>query len=178
MVADVRVIRLTGAGPTETDITSGTTRSSLSDDPNPGSTNPLLKPVSGTHYAFWVSTRLKAVTSPDGTISNIRWYADGANNYGTGVNCNGRDATGYVEALGTVGVAGTILNTTNYPGLAANPTNVFSHTAGSPRSIPGSLTNPDTGFFGSLFVYQHSILSTCVTGVKTAETFTWAWDET
>ena len=100
MAATVTIRRWTGASgsPVKTDITGGTTRASTSDSPTPGTSNPIPIPGSGTKYSYWVSTRLSADTTPTGTINNIRWYADGANNFGTGVTCVGNTATTYDQA--------------------------------------------------------------------------------
>ena len=173
MVATVQILRLTGAGPTTTNITDANTRSSLSDDPAPGSNNPLIIPGAGTIYSYWVTTRLNVTVTPDGTIDNLRWYSDG-----TGADCNGQEATSYVQATGTLGEAGDQLTTGNHAGITGSPVSVFGHTVGTPKALAGSLNNPDTGQFGSRFVYQFFVTSAASPGVRAAETFTWRYDET
>lgn len=178
MAATVIINRLTGAGPTETDITSSNTRASTSDAPSPGTSDPIPVPPSGSSYSYWVTTQLEATVTPDGTINNINWYTDGANGFGTGVTCIGQDSDTYVQATGTQGTSGTELTTGNHAGLSGAPADVFSFDSGSPKSIAGSLDNPNTGLFGDMFVYQIVVASTAGPGATPTETFTWSYDET
>jgi hypothetical protein len=179
MAATVLIRRLTGAGPTATDITSINTRANAEDaHSTAGTTNPIQVPAAGTNYSYWVVTRLDATSSPSGTIDNLRWYSDGSNNFGTGVTCKGNTATGYVQASGTAGVTGIQLTTGNYATLAGAPTDVFAMTSGSPKSVTGSISNPTTGQFGDRFVYQIEVGTTAGPGATAQETFTWKYDET
>lgn len=178
MAATVIINRWTGAGPTQTDITSSNTRASTSDDPAPGTANPIPIPAAGTNYSFWVSTRLEVTVTPDGTINNIQWYTDGANGFGTGVTVNGQDASAYVQATGTVGSTGDELTQGNHANLSAAPVDVFTFDSGSPKAITGSMTNPNTGDLGDFFVYQFAVADTAAAGATPQETFTWQFDET
>ena len=179
MAATVLIRRLTGAGPTATDITSINTRANAEDaHSTAGTSNPIRVPTSGSNYSYWVVTRLDATVSPDGTIDNINWYTDGANGFGTGVTCVGNTATGYVQATGTPGTTGTELTTGNYATLSAAPVDVFTHTSGSPKSVSGSISNPTTGQFGDRFVYQIVVGTTAGPGATNSETWTWQFDET
>lgn len=178
MAATVTIRRWTGAGPTKTDITSANSRASTSDAFNPGTSDPIPVPAAGTNYSYWVSTRLSGDTTPAGTINNIKWYSDGANGFGTGVTCNGNDATTYDQATGTQGTTGDQLTTGNYTTLTGAAVDVFGHTSGSPKTITGSLANPSTGDFGNFFVYQFAVGTTAGPGATPTETFTWAYDET
>lgn len=173
MPADVRVMRLTGPleSIVETDITGIATRASLSDDPNPGSNYPVTN--LSTVYTYWVNTQLKALTPPDGTISNIKWYTDGAGT--VGMRC-GR-AADYSQAVAGGVSSGSLLSTSSYSGLSSLATNGYIRTVSSPLSITGTLSNPDTGLFGMIVVYQFQSNTGVTTGIHT-ETFTWAWDET
>lgn len=184
MPATVIINRWTGSSgsPTKTDITSINTVASASDAHQTtaaGSSNPIRIPASGTNYSYWVVTRLSTgTTTPTGTIDNIKWYSDNANNFGTGVTCKGEEASGYVQATGTVGTTGTQLTTGNYATLAGSPVDVFTYTSGSPNSITGSIANPSTGDFGGFFVYQIEVGTTASPGTTGQETFTWSYDET
>jgi hypothetical protein len=120
---------------------------------------------------------LSASTTPTGTIDNIRWYADGANNFGTGVTCKGEQATSYVQATGTVGTTGSQLTTGNYS-TVTTPVDVFTYTSASPKSVTGSIVNANTGDFGNFFVYQIEVGTTASPGTTAQETFTWLYDET
>lgn len=185
MAATVTIRRWTGASGsiTKTNITSVVTRASTSDDPNPVSASPIPIPPSGTKYSFWVSTRLSADTTPDTLIDNLKWYADGANSFGTGVTCKGADAStgadsGYREAEGTEGDTGTQLTEGNHSGLDATPFDVFTKTSGSPHTLGGSISNPSTGDFGDLMVWQIEVDDTASPGTLSSETFTFQYDET
>lgn len=179
MAATVLIRRLTGAGPTATDITSINTRANAQDAHETADVdNPIQVPTSGTNYSYWVTTRLDATVTPSGTIDNLRFYTDGSNNFGTGVTCVGQEATSYVQATGTAGTTGTELTTGNHAGLTGTPVDVFGLTSGSPKSLAGSISNPSTGQFGSRFVYQLAIASTANPGATAQETFTWKYDET
>lgn len=180
MAATVTIRRWTGSsgGPTKTDITGGTTRASTSDAASPGTSNPIPIPPSGTKYSYWVATRLSADTTPSGTINNIKWYTDGSSGLGTGVAVKMNTATGYVQATGTPGDTGDILNTTNYSTLAGATSDAFGFTSGSPKTVAGSIANPNTGDFGDFVVYQFEVISTASPGTTPSETFTWQYDET
>jgi hypothetical protein len=180
MVATVLIRRLTGAGPSATDITSINTRANTVDSHTTADTsNPIKVPTSGTNYSFWVVTRLDSTVTPAGTINNINWYTDGANGFGTGVTCKMDTATGYTQATGTAGVTGLQLTQTNYATLAdANPTNAFGFTSGAPKSVTGTISNPTTGQFGDYVVYQIEVGTTAGPGATPQETFTFTYDET
>jgi hypothetical protein len=176
MAATIYIRRLTGAGPTYTNIQSTTNRASTSDVAAPGSSDPIPIPAAGTKYSFWVSTQLYAFTAPTGTINNIKWYTDGASGFGTGTAMKAMDATTYDQASGTQGDTGDILNTTNYTTLTGATVDAFTFTSVSPKSITGSTTT--TGNFGYLMVYQIEVVNGASVGTATAETITWKYDET
>lgn len=184
MPATVQIVRKTGAGPTSTDISSLNTRANAEDThTTAGTTNPIRVPAAGSNFSYWVTTRLNVTVTPAGTIDNLRWFADGANNFGTGVTCLGAKAStgataGYREATGTPGTTGTELNQTNHTGLDEAPVDVFTYTSGAPKALTGTITNPSTGQFGDHFVYQMVIGTTAGPGVTAQETFTWRFDET
>lgn len=185
MPATVVINRWTGASsaPTKTNITGSNTVANAEDNAFLGttaanSTNPIRIPSAGTtNYSYWVVTRLNATVAPSGTINNIKWYSDGANSFGTGVTCNGREASSYIQAIGAQGTTGSLLNTTNYTTLSGTSVDVFSYTSAASASIGGSLV-ATTGDFGSFFVYQMNIGSSAQPGTTGQETFTWSYDET
>lgn len=178
MVASVDVVRQTDVGPTNTVVTSATSRLSTSDAPAPGSADPIPIPGAGTNHSFWATFRLNATTTPDGTINNIRFYSDGSNGLGTGVTVTGMDSASYVQATGTQGTSGNELTTANHAGLTGTPVDVFGWTSGSPKTVPGSLVNPSTGEFGNRMVLQSHVADTASPGSTPAETFTFVYDET
>lgn len=177
MAATVLIRRLTGAGPTATDITSINTRANAEDaHTTAGTSNSILVPAAGTNYSYWVVTRLDVTAITAGTVDNVKWYTDGSNNFGTGVTCKGNTATGYVQATGTAGTTGIQLTTGNYATLAGAPSDVFAYTSGSPLSVSGTTTG--TGQFGDRVVYQIEVGTTAASGATATETFTWKYDDT
>ena len=179
MVATVLIRRLTGAGPTATDITSINTRANAYDTHSTAdTTNPIRIPPSGTNYSYWVVTRLDVTVTPVGTINNVQWYTDGSNGFGTGVTCKVNTATGYVQATGTAGTTGIQLTTGNYATLAGAPTDAFAYNSGATLAVAGSISNPSTGQFGDRVVYQVEVGTTAAPGATPTETFTWQYDET
>lgn len=176
MAATVQIVRLTGAGPSATDITSINTRANAEDaHTTAGTTNSILVPASGTNYSYWVTTRLNVTAITAGTVDNVKWYTDGANNFGTGVTAKVATATGYTQATGTAGTTGTQLSTANYP-TASTPVDAFTYTTGSPLSVTG--TTSTTGQFGDRVVYQIEVGTTAASGATATETFTWRYDDT
>lgn len=177
MAATVLIRRLTGAGPTLTDITSINTRANAEDaHSTAGTSNSILRPAAGTNYSFWVCTRLDVTAITGGTVNNIKWYTDGANGFGTGITCKGNTATAYTQATGTTGTSGNQLTTGNYA-TVTTPVDVFTFTSGSPKSVTGS-TSTVSSTFADLFVYQIEVASTATGGATGSETFTWQYDDT
>jgi hypothetical protein len=175
----VQIHRLTGDGPSGTDITDINTRANAEDaHSTAGTDNPILIPSEGSNYSYWVNTRLYYDGQGTGTVNNIEWFSDGANGFGTGVTCVGNTATAYEQAVGTPGVTGTVLNTTNYEDLTGAPVDVFGHVTADAKSVTGSVTDPDDEYFANLFVYQMVIASNASAGPTNQETFTWRYDTT
>ena len=190
MAATINIKRWTGliGSPTKTSIDGANTVANAVDSHQAvaaGSSSPIKIPTVGTNYSYWVCTRLAAATSPAGSISNLRWYGDGAANWGTGVGCNVSQATatngtsvGYSQAIGTPGTTGTVLSTGNYPSLTGAPVDFTTLISSAPLAVVGSITNPNTGDFGNFVVYQLTVGTTASAGVTAQETFTWLYDET
>ena len=170
--------RLTGVGPTATDITGINSRANAFDTHTTAdTTSPITIPAAGTNYSFWVVTRLDCTVTPATSLSNIKWYTDGVNSFGLGVTCLVNTATGYVQATGSTGT-GIQLTTSNYATLAGTPTNSFAFTLAAPLAVTGSIANPSTGQFGDRVVYQIGIGSNAIPGPTAAqETFTYQYDE-
>lgn len=176
MAATVLIRRLTGAGPTATDITSINTRANAEDaHTTAGTSNSILVPAAGTNYSYWVVTRLDVTAITSGTVDNVKWYTDGSNNFGTGVTAKGQTATTYVQATGTAGTTGLQLTTGNYS-TVTTPTDIFGFTSGSPLSVSGTTTV--TGQFGDRVVYQIEVGTTAASGATAQETLTWKYDDT
>lgn len=177
MAADVQIRQWTGATPTKTDIT-GTNSRYHSDDVHSASStdNSILIPDSGSNYSFWRTVGLYINTISGGTVDNIRYYTDGSNNYGTGVSVVVATASSYVQATGTAGETGDVLNQTNHTGLNAAPSDAFAYTSGSPLSVTGSSST--TGDVGDLIVDQLQVADTAASGTTSQETTTIKYDDT
>lgn len=176
----VQIHRLTGAGPSGTDITNINTRLNAADAHSTADTsNPIRIPDSGTNYSYWASTRLYFDGVGVGTINNIVWFTDGANGLGTGVGLVAAAATEYHQATGTPGETGTELTDANYGGdLLAEPVDAFTFVTGSPLSVSGSITDPQDEYFGNLVVIQTTVADTAGPGPTPQETITWRYDST
>jgi len=176
-MATVIINRLTGAGPAATDITSINTRANAEDaHTTAGTTNSILVPAAGTNYSYWVTTRLEVTAITAGTVDNVQWFTDGANNFGTGVTCSVGTATGYTQASGTAGTTGLQLTVGNFGTFTLGNANAFTYTTGSPLTVTG--TTSTTGQFGSRVVYQIEVGTTALSGATATETFTWRFDDT
>ena len=176
MASTVIIHRLTGAGPTATDITSINTRANAEDAHTTASTtNSILVPAAGTNYSYWVVTRLNVTAITSGTVDNVKWYTDGANNFGTGVTMKANQATAYTQATGTAGTTGLQLTVGNYA-TVTTPVDAFTFTSGSPLSVTGTTTG--TGQFGNYVVYQIEVGTTAASGATATETLTWKYDDT
>ncbi len=190
MVATVVINRLTGPAGTivETAITTLNTRANTADAHSTNDTaSPIEIPSAGTNYSFWVNTQLECTVTPDNLIDNLEWFTDGSNSYGTGITLQVAQCAraSYTQAVGTGGQTGTLLNDTNYSGGTITPAtpgadNAFAFVTGTPLAVTGSITNPSTGEFGNIVVYQVAVGTSATPGTKPAspETITWRYDET
>jgi hypothetical protein len=178
MAATVLIRRLTGAGPTATDITSINTRANAEDaHTTAGTTNPIQIPAAGTNYSYWVVTRLDITAGTYTTVNNLKWFTDGGNGLGTGVTARVGTATGYTQASGTPGTTGLELTAGNYGTFTLGNANAFTYTTGSPMSVTGSASSSATGQFGDRVVYQIEVGTTAASGATGAETLSWRYDE-
>lgn len=180
MPATITIRRRTGTtgSPTNTDITSATSRVSLFDSPTPGAGNPLQIPNAGTNYSFWSSFYLSADTTPSGTIDTVKWYSEGSNSYGTGIAMKVATASSYAQGVGSA-TSGTQMIVANYATLTPSPPNdAFGYTSGSPLSVSGSISNPSTGIITNFIAMQMEIGTTAIPGVLTAETYSMTYNET
>lgn len=151
----IRAYSGSAGSPTLTDVTALNSRFNTSDThASSGTATPVPIPAAGTNYSYWVAYRLDCIATPLGTINNIRFYSDPAGSLPTGVTAIAQEATSYIQSSGTPGTTGLQLTTGNYATLTGAPVDFFSLTAGAPKSVAGSISNPSTGPFGSWFVVQ------------------------
>jgi len=179
MPAVTKLKRITGdvGAPTLTDITSSTSRLSLSDSATPGTDNPVLIPNAGTNYSFWAIFALYADTAPAGTIDTIKLYSDGSNSFGTGVGMKVAQGTTYIQATGSA-TTGLPLTVANYLTLTGEPVDIFTYTSGAALAVAGSIANPNTGRVSNYLAVQASLSSAVVPGIVPAETITVTYKET
>lgn len=174
MAATISIKELNGAS-SGTPSTVTNVRLCTADAYNPGTANPLVKPSAGSNYSYWKSIYLNADTSPSGTINNIKWYTDGTIGW-TGVTLKAGVVNTYDQATGTEGTTGDEANA----GHAETPTmtDAATYTSASPLSLTGSINNPSTGKISQILILQATVSTSAVAGALSAETATFAYDET
>ncbi len=151
-----------------TDKTASTVLYKDADNATVDANDPLVIPNTGSVYSYSKTLRAYMQTAPDGTdvVSNLRWYTDGSNDFGTGVA---------VAAKNT----GTTFNA-HYKTAMTDGTDVFSFTGASPLDGVVTDTGPfDTAseYIGDIIELQMSVAPTATQGTLSAETLTLAYDE-
>lgn len=162
MAATVQIIEKNGAGGTPTDKTSGTVRFKNADNATVDTSNPMVKPISGTDYSFEKWLRLNVTGGTYTEISNIVAYSDGGNGLGTGV-------TAYAKAVASYATPAEATGTAGY-------TSLFTYTSGSPLAL-GTGPYTSTGEKGDHLVAMLAVDDTASGGITPTETLTFAWDE-
>lgn len=164
MVATVLIQQLTGAVPTETDKTSGTIRFKNADTPSgTDTTNPLIIPTAGTEYSYKVSTEMHVSVAPDTNISNLNFYTDGANGFGTGVFMWVKTSATYSQATAPETTSGGY-------------NDAFTKTVTAPTSI-GAGPYTGTGPKGNKVELMMTVATNATQGTLTGETGTYSYDE-
>ena len=186
MAATIQIFRLSGsvgggASPDYTEKTSASIRASTSDVPTPGTTNPIPIPVSGggSNHSFAVTNVLYAACPPDNSITNIKWFTDGTNSFGTGIECLVATASAYNQAGGTAGSSGELLNITNNVAVQDAACDAFQYTtaAASVLAIGGSIAATTGCIADEFLLWQLNCASTAGAGNVTEETFSFRFDE-
>lgn len=147
---------------------SGTVRFKDADNSTVDSNNPLQVPAASTIYSYTKKLRPYMETPPGTNVSNLRWYSDGNNGFGTGIGVTAKN-------IGTTWAA-------NFKTQQSGGSNLFGYTSGSPLDGDGTDQGPflpakDNSYIGDLIELQMSVASTAVNGALTAETLTLAYDE-
>jgi len=189
MAATVEVVEGNGATPTWTVITSA--RYCTSDTYNPGTNYPCVVPSSGQNYSYWKHHALK-LSGTFTKITNIKWYTDGTISWDLGTNGkvvvgirdsgdNGCPPASYDQATGTEGTTGDYMaDSTNghsyYKDQTASPADVTNYTSSSPLDVDSTEYTSATD--ATKAVVTQVIIDTDATqGAKSAETFTFRYDE-
>lgn len=171
MAATTAITEYYGSGPSSGTITN-LRYSSADESAGSGTTYPLVKPSAGTNYSYLKTVALTVSVAPSGSITNIKFYTDGSNTYGTGVTVKGGITNTYAQATGTQGTSGD-LSATYY----TSGTDLFTYTSGSPLSVTSNATT-GTGRYSYYLCSQMALSTSVSAGTLSAETFTFKWDET
>jgi len=161
MVATVIINEKNGAGEVSSDKTGGTIRFKNVDNAVVDTNNPLVIPATGSDWSFEKWLRLN-VSGTFTEISNLKFYMDGANNFGTGINSWVKTAASYVTPVEGTSSAGSL--------------DTFSYTSAAPLNL-GAGPYTIAGDIGSYLVMLMEVQSTATQGVLSAETLTIAYDE-
>jgi len=168
MVATIQLHEMTGSVSGE-DKTSDTVRFKAADNTTVDTNDRLVIPASGEADIFSYSKQLRfyGSTDPDVDIDNLKLYSDGSNDLGTGAVVD-YDLSGEFGANINTDISGTDL---------------FTKTSGSPIDMDGDNPGPwGTGeipcYMGDFVRLQMGISETASPGSLSAETLTFAYDET
>ena len=167
MAAELQIHEMSGLT-TGTDKTSGTVRFKSADNSTVDTSNPLVVPAAGTEYSYTKQLRVYMEVAPSSSVSNLKWYSDGSNSFGTGI--------GVVAAnKGVTWIA-------NVETEATETADLFSYASGTPLDGDGTDAGPfipsdDDSYIGDLILLQMSIASSATNGIKSAETLTFSFDE-
>lgn len=171
MAATIQIHEMTTDATTGVDKTSSTVRfkavastTSTAVDAN----DPLVVPAAGTDYSYVKKLRAYMEAPPGTNISNMRWYTDGSNGFGTGVTATAKN-------LGTT-------FGTHYDTQMSGGSDLFGYTSGSPLDGDGTDAGPfvpgdDNSYIGDIIEIQIAVASTASNGALSAETLTLAYDE-
>jgi len=171
MAATIQIHEMTTNADTGVNKTSGTVRfkavastTSTAAD----ASDPLVVPGAGTDYSFVKKLRPYMEAPPNTNISNLRWYSDGANGFGTGIGVTAKNI-------------GTTFGT-HYDTAMSGGSDLFGYTSGSPLDGDGTDAGPfvpadDNTYIGDIIELQMSVASTASNGALSAETLTFAYDE-
>lgn len=163
MAATVQIHEMS-ALETGVDKTSSTVRFKSADENTVDTNNRLTIPAAGTDYSYTKQLRFYVSVAPDTDLQNLEAYSDGANGFGTGVGVQ-YDVNGTFQTQVDTDISGTDL---------------FTSDSGSPIDMDSVNTGPHTGtgYQGDLLRLQMTVASTASPGTLTAETLTFAYDET
>lgn len=199
-MTDVGVYEITGSGWNEFLLSGAATdkkgRYCLADEADPaniGTNYPIPVPDSGGgynstdyNYSYWKSHLLKFSSWGSTEVQNLRWYTDGALDWGTDVEVligmssnsatvdNGMPSGNYQQASGS-GDSGYPIGDAHSFYSPRSTGNAFNFDSASPLWIQSGTVLTDAGYTNAV-VTQVSVGTGASSGVKTDETFTWKYD--
>jgi hypothetical protein len=171
MAATIQIHELTTNATTGVNKTSGTVRfknvastTSTAADAN----DPIPIPPSGSNYSYVKKLRPYMEAPPDTNVTDLVWYSDGSNGFGTGISVTAKNI-------------GTTFGT-HYQTQMSGGADLFSYTSGSPLDGDTTDAGPflpadDNTHIGDIIELQMAVASTATSGVKSAETLTLAYSE-
>ncbi|MDE3036957.1 MAG: hypothetical protein KGJ21_00670 [Pseudomonadota bacterium] len=162
MVATVLIVEKNSSGGTNTDKTGGTIRMKDADDANVDTNNPMVIPGSGSNYSFEKWLHMKMTVAPSVQLTNLKFYTNGTNGMGTGINLWAKNVT-------TFATPAQVSTTTGY-------TNAFSYTSAAPLAL-GAGPYTTTGEMGDHVVLAQEVQSTAAQGQTPSQTLTFSYDE-
>ena len=132
------------------------------DNDTADTSNPLVKPTSGTNYSYEKALKLTVTVAPDNNLTNLRFHrSSGTPSTGiTDYYGEQTQATGYTVPVGTV----SSIATTTVPTSATVLTN-------------NNTTFTSTGQYGPWIYLQWRIGTTASAGTQTTLTYRWTFDE-
>lgn len=151
------------------DKTSGTVRMRVTDVPSVNTDNPIVVPASGTTaYSYSKKVRPFMEDPPDTNVQNFRWYMDGSNDFGSGIEMEGK-------GVGTTWAANFIVP-------LSDGADLFSYTGSAVLDgdavDTGPFTSADSGtYIADLIEFQMSVASSATNGSLSGEDMTLAFDE-
>jgi len=166
MAATVQIHEMTAAA-AGTDKTSGTIRFKAADDQTVDTNDRLQIPAGAEIFSYTKHARFYFSAGPSVDIQNLRAYTDESSGFGTGVSVD------YDVPAGGLGTFPNI--NTDIAG-----TDLFLRGSGDPVDLDAINTGPHTGtgYKGDHIRMQMGVANTASPGQLTAETLTFAYDET
>ena len=164
MTATVQIHEMTALA-TGFDKTGNTVRFKSADNTTYDTNDRLQIPSGADDFSYTKQLRFYFSVGPSVDIQNLRAYSDGSNDFGTGISVD-YDNQGNTWAANTdADISGSDL---------------FAAVATTPIDLDVTNTGPHTGtgYQGDLFRLQMGISNTASPGTLSAETITFAYDET
>jgi hypothetical protein len=163
MAATVKIVEKNGAGGTQTDKTGGVIRFKNADNATVDTSNRMVVPGSGSDFSFEKWLRFQVDVAPSVDLQNLKFYTDGSNGFGTGINL-------YAKAVTTFATPAEATATTGYA-------DAFTYTSAAPLSL-GAGPFTSTGEKGDHCVLMLKVDPTAAPGLLSTETLTFSYDET
>ena len=155
---------------TGVDRTSATIRFKAANDQNVDANAPLVIPSSGQVYSYTKQVRAYMSVAPNTNVQNIRYYTNGSNGFGTGVDVQGKNIG---EAY-----SGQIIT----PMSGAGQKSIFEWVSGAPCYANIVDVGPWTPtelnhHIGDTIQLQMVADSSAVSGTLSAQSLVMAYDE-